>query len=297
MDVSVDLRNWLFALEGAQEMAGNLWIDNHVNVDREDKSWHTTFKSLKIKAKNSPKDLPSGCAKSHSAQKYPVELITIGVEGLQTLKPQVKTSIHQTDLTANRVREADMKEAAGVNLEVRLVVSEDNLDDAMGDWMVENLMFSVEQPIEAVVTKNELQHLALLCKSEIDSMGRVTAGVLRLLKLEGTIGQAAIDQLSNLGSDGMNKMFPQGELSRGGSGISFDHNLSPHRMSESPRSSVRTVVTSLEKEVEAAESKCAALIANFGESEPSSQHLDCVKDLGRQIESIRSLLKQLKSQD
>lgn len=53
--------------------------------------------------------------------------------------------------------------------------------------------------IEAVVTKDELQHLAFLCKSEVDSMGRITAGILRLLKLEGSIGPAAMDQLSNLG--------------------------------------------------------------------------------------------------
>jgi hypothetical protein len=50
------------------------------------------------------------------------------------------------------------------------------------------------------VTKDELQHLALLCKSEVDAMGRIAAGVLKLLKLEGSIGQAAIDQLSNLGT-------------------------------------------------------------------------------------------------
>lgn len=53
--------------------------------------------------------------------------------------------------------------------------------------------------IEAVVTKDELQHLVFLCKSEGDSMGRITAGILRLLKLEETIGQAAMDQLTNLG--------------------------------------------------------------------------------------------------
>lgn len=53
--------------------------------------------------------------------------------------------------------------------------------------------------IEAVVTKEELQHLTLLCKSEIDSMGRITAGVLRLLKLEASVGQSVLDQLSNLG--------------------------------------------------------------------------------------------------
>lgn len=30
-------------------------------------------------------------------------------------------------------------------------------------------------------------------------MGRITAGVLRVLKLEGSVGQSAMDQLSNLG--------------------------------------------------------------------------------------------------
>lgn len=49
------------------------------------------------------------------------------------------------------------------------------------------------------MTKDELQHLAFLCKSEVDSMGRIAAGVLRVLKLEGSVGQTAIDQLSNLG--------------------------------------------------------------------------------------------------
>ena len=101
--------------------------------------------------------------------------------------------------------------------------------------------------------------------------------------------------LLHAGTEGMYKIFSPSELSRVGSGISFDHNISPLGTSESPHSSVRTVVASLEKEVEDAESKCAALITNFGESEPSCQLLDHIKDLGRQIESIRSLLKQLKA--
>lgn len=50
------------------------------------------------------------------------------------------------------------------------------------------------------MTKDELQYLAFLCQSEIDSMGRIAAGILRVLKLEGSIGQAAISQLSNLGN-------------------------------------------------------------------------------------------------
>ena len=50
------------------------------------------------------------------------------------------------------------------------------------------------------MTKDEFQHLALLCKPEVDTMGRISAGVLRLLKLERTIDQSAIEQLSNLGT-------------------------------------------------------------------------------------------------
>lgn len=53
--------------------------------------------------------------------------------------------------------------------------------------------------IEIVVTKDELQHLTSLCKSELDSMGRITAGFLRLLKLEGSVGQSVMDQLGYLG--------------------------------------------------------------------------------------------------
>ncbi|XP_021758795.1 uncharacterized protein LOC110723732 isoform X3 [Chenopodium quinoa] len=295
VDVLVDLRNWLFALEGAQEMEDRSWFDNHVNTNREDKCWHTTFKSLKVKAKNTPKDLLNCSVKSNGDHRYPVELIMIGVEGLQMVKPQVQTSIHTVEFPVIAIKEADMKKFGGVNVEVHMVVSEDGFDDVTDNWMVENLKFSVEQPIEAVVTKNELQHLAFLCKSEVDSFGRVAASVLRLLKLEGSIGQAAINQLSNLGSEGIDKFFSSKQLTRGDNDV-FEHSPSSNGHVNSSHPSVKTIVTLLEKEVEDTESKCAALISDIGESETSSQHLDRVKELGQQIESVRMLLKQLKNQ-
>lgn len=52
---------------------------------------------------------------------------------------------------------------------------------------------------EAVVTKDEFQSLTFLCKSEIESMDRITVGILRLLKLECSVGQSVMDQLGNLG--------------------------------------------------------------------------------------------------
>lgn len=55
--------------------------------------------------------------------------------------------------------------------------------------------------IEAVATKEELEHLAILCRSEADAMGRIAAGILRLLKLDKSLGQGTIEQLRNLGME------------------------------------------------------------------------------------------------
>lgn len=83
VDVVVDLRNWLFALESAQEMVERSWFDNRENTNREDRCWHTTFKSLKIKAKNSPKDLLNCSIKPSGDHRYPVELITVRINSFE----------------------------------------------------------------------------------------------------------------------------------------------------------------------------------------------------------------------
>ncbi len=77
VDVTIELKNWLFALEGAQEMAETWWFSDNEYVGREQRCWHTTFQNLQVKAKSSPKHLTNG--KSHGMQKYPVELVTVSV--------------------------------------------------------------------------------------------------------------------------------------------------------------------------------------------------------------------------
>lgn len=143
---------------------------------------------------------------------------------MQILKPHTQNCNPSKKLIANGVKDV-IDTVGGIGVEVRMILSEDDADDEMANWVVENLKFSVKQPvmriaylksvvsillegshnvgftlqIEAIVTKDELQHLTLLCKSEIDSMGRIAVGVIRLLKLETSVGQSVIDQLSNLG--------------------------------------------------------------------------------------------------
>lgn len=77
VDVSIELKDWLFALEGEQEMVERWWFHNDENIGREERCWHTTFQSLQVKAKSSPEQLLNGKGKSQKTQKYPLELITV----------------------------------------------------------------------------------------------------------------------------------------------------------------------------------------------------------------------------
>lgn len=68
------------------------------------------------------------------------------MEGLQILKPRSPHSIRQDS------PEGPFKETAerfgGMNIEVDVVNCEDDIDDGMGKWIVENLKFSVKQPVQ-----------------------------------------------------------------------------------------------------------------------------------------------------
>ena len=49
-------------------------------------------------------------------------------------------------MPANGIKEV-VETSGGVNLEVCMVASEENIDDEMANWAVENLKFSVKQPV------------------------------------------------------------------------------------------------------------------------------------------------------
>ncbi|KAF5184457.1 AAA+ ATPase domain-containing protein [Thalictrum thalictroides] len=291
VDVSIELKDWLFALEGAQEIAERWWFDGE-DISREEKCWHTMFQSLQVKAKSNPKHVVNGTGKSVRIQKYPVQLVTVGVEGLQALKPQSRKDIHQTSGSLTGIK-SNIINSGGVDLEARMVISSDKDNVEMPDWVVENLKFSVKQPIEAVATKEELQHLAVLCKSEVDSMGRIAAGILRVLKLDTSIGQGAIDQLSNLGSDGMDKIFTPEKLSRHSTA-----RLTPSSNminGPSPNQSLESTVASLEAAVLDSQAKCSMLV-DESSTILSASHLSDIKQLSQKLESMQILLTRLRTQ-
>ncbi|XP_068644395.1 uncharacterized protein [Aristolochia californica] len=291
VDISIELRNWLFALEGAKEIEEGWCSNNGINVSREERCWHTTFQSLQVKAKNNPKNVSSNAGKLYSIQKYPVEHITVSVEGLQALKPHASNEILQTASSIGKTNGV-VGAYGGVNLEAQMFLAEDRETSEMAKWTIEKLKFSVKQPIEAAATKEELEHLAVLCRSEVDSMGRIAAGILRVLKLDRSIGRAALDQLSNLGTDGMDKIFSPDKLS---STSSLGYAPIMNFIGESPRQGLETTVASLEAAVSDSQARCLALITELTSPRTSLQ-LSELKELNQKLESMQILLTTLRTQ-
>lgn len=65
---------------------------------------------------------------------------------MQILKPHAQKGNPSSELTVNGVKEF-IDTVGGIGLEVRLVLCENNVDDEMVNWLVENLKFSVKQPV------------------------------------------------------------------------------------------------------------------------------------------------------
>ncbi|KAL0311057.1 UNVERIFIED_CONTAM: hypothetical protein Sangu_2400400 [Sesamum angustifolium] len=228
----------------------------------------------------------------------------VGLEGLQILKPTTApqglllNGISAKQILQNGLPESEkptVERCRGVNVSVDVVTSDEEIDDATVKWVVDKFKFSVNEPIEAIVKKDELQYLAFLFKSEVDSLGRIVAGVLRILKLEGSIGSAAISQLSNLGSESFDRIFTPENLSRRSSastlGLSPSSNVALGNWSPG----MESTLASLEEAVLDSKTKCAAL-AKLSCSESSAEYIDSVKQLSVKLESMQKLLNQFKSQ-
>lgn len=77
VDVSIEFKNWLFALEGAEEMAEKWWFSDSKDSSRAQRCWHTTFRSLQVKAKSSQRHLLNSREIPYGRKKHPIEYITV----------------------------------------------------------------------------------------------------------------------------------------------------------------------------------------------------------------------------
>lgn len=68
------------------------------------------------------------------------------MEGLKTLKPQARKGTVQDDVPPKGLTQC-VDACGGINVEADILVSEDDFDDGMVKCVVENLKFSVKQPV------------------------------------------------------------------------------------------------------------------------------------------------------
>jgi hypothetical protein len=68
------------------------------------------------------------------------------VEGLQAIKPRHKSKIQQH--TINAKKDTGEESMEGIDIEATVINSPD-LADECAMWMVENIKFSVKQPVDA----------------------------------------------------------------------------------------------------------------------------------------------------
>lgn len=70
----------------------------------------------------------------------------VGIQGLQILKPHLQKDIPSSTPIANGGK-GFTNTVGGIGVEVRLILGGENVDDEMVNWEVENLKFSVKQPV------------------------------------------------------------------------------------------------------------------------------------------------------
>lgn len=72
--------------------------------------------------------------------------LQVGVQGLKIIKPQAQKDIPSSVRTENGV-EQFTEEVEGIDLEVGMILHEDNEDNEMVNWAVENLKFYIRQTV------------------------------------------------------------------------------------------------------------------------------------------------------
>lgn len=337
IQIDIKLQDWCFALEGADGITQDpvSQLSSRFSIPREQRCWHMAFQSVCVSAKSGQK-----CSHNESSEKerpnkkHPVEVITVSVEGLQVLKPETVNCNTQLDRSTNceegcfsshMVLDSSgkrnglmqdhgwkLKSAvacnSGVDLEVRMVISENDIDIGMGEWVVHSIRGAVKEPVDIEATKGELDYLVLLSKSEVESLSRITAGILQVLQLQGSLGQATIDQLSNIGSGSLDGVLTPDRFRRRSSTGSVSCMPSNSNVKSSGKNLDYTI-TMLEQSISESQDICTTLSRKllrhpreaeyFAESDHRMSAETCTKnieDLTKHLEKMQTLLSKLRNE-
>lgn len=90
IDVPVELRDWIFALEGTEGIGD--WTCRRTSnlVPREVKFWQAAIRNLYLRGKHSGQSKLKSAKKASQKREYPFEYFMSRVEGLQAIRPHLR---------------------------------------------------------------------------------------------------------------------------------------------------------------------------------------------------------------
>lgn len=303
IEFSVQLKDWVFALEAELEGIEDAYL-------RRERCWHSAFECLSVTARGGQEDLER--KKTTALSKHPVEIIVVGIEGLEFIKP---CSLHSLSTeppqvvngttTNDEQRKGRSKQEMqnGLDVEVLFGLREDEAGDDMHmrQWAIKRVKSGIKKPVKIEATKEEIEYLIETVRLEIESASRVAAGLMQLLELQGSIGQATIKQLSSIGSGSLDRLITPEKLGRRSS-IGSVSSIPVHKSNLKENSSLDINLSRLEQVVMNSQEICAKLrmlSSKLGETNcPNSGEMSCeLSTLTDQLNEMEDLLLKSRNRD
>lgn len=216
IDLCVLLKDWVLALEADSDGFEDAYL-------RRERCWHLAFQCFSIAAQGGHED--SAEKKAAALPKHPVETIVAGMEGLTFMKPSsplglstetppvVNSSIVNDEHPKGR-RGQQLQNGLDVEVLFGLKEDEEGSDMHTGQWAIKHVKSGIKKPVEVEATKEEIEYLIETVRMEIEAASRVAAGLMQLLELRGSIGEATIKQLSSIGSGSLDRLITPERIGR-----------------------------------------------------------------------------------
>jgi hypothetical protein len=233
IDIDIQLLDWLFPLKETMESP-----QQEYSALGEDRCWYITFGCLQIMAQGS-KVLTKEDNQIHtipvqnvtmkiggfqalkspflaSSKTYNLDSVEVGAKtdvaqntfgdtefrGMGTSKDPVHQMGDEQTMTSHKPSTIpSITDRNGFDVEVSLVEQEDDLDPSiwMGRWIAESFRVAVRDPVEISATRQELERVVELFKSEFQAARQIAAGLLKLLELPLSTSQPNLEQFSDTG--------------------------------------------------------------------------------------------------
>lgn len=315
IEINLQLQDWMFALEGLEaESEGGAKVSNATSFLR-DCCWHSAFECLHVIAKADHNDTNAVTSQGTST-KHPVRRIIVAIEGLEIMKPQFSGNITGQSLkdssfvdstgskgfrTGQSVLSLDRSERSHSGLDVEVLFGlredEEDADMGMGQWSIKSVKAGTKKPVEAQATKEEVKYLIETFKLEIEAASRIAAGLMQLLQLQGSIGQAAIQQLSSIGSGSLERLITPEKLGRRSS-IESVTSVPSYNGNLNHKFSLDSCMLRLEQSVLDSQEICAKLSKKLCEVDSSIGEGDVLHELTsltQQLNTMQGLFVKFKN--